>query len=129
MGAKFFNNYDILVLLFLLYCVSQTTSDGPWFTKINLQFFNFTKVQKWYVFSRNRTQNFEFWFFFRASDMMLGSSSTAQLPVSHEITRVNNQYTYERKQTIPLEAFCSHTTILFLSVQYSINYVRYRVQL
>lgn len=48
------NSYYILVLLFLLYCVSQTTSDGPWFTKINLQFFSFTKVRKWYVF-RNHT--------------------------------------------------------------------------
>ena len=41
-----------------------------------------------------------------------------QLPVSHAIRRINNCYTYNH--SVPIQPFCSP-----LSVQHSINYMRY----
>ena len=50
--------------------------------------------------------------------MMLGSGSEQQLPVNHVITSVNNRYTYSHSG--PTQSFC-----FSLSVQYSMNYMRY----
>ena len=44
--------------------------------------------------------------------LMLGSGSEPKLPVSHQVTRVNNP--------IHLQSFCSS-----ISVEYLINYMRY----
>ena len=92
-----------------------------WF---NLEFFDFTMVQKWYEFSRNLTSDFEFGSFLhqqyavRYTLMMLGSGNEPQLPVSHTIKRVNNRYTYDH--CTPRQPFC-----FSLPVEYSMNYMRY----
>ena len=52
------------------------------------------------------------------SFVTLGSGSKSQLPVNHTIMKVNNQDTYNHSVTIqPFR--------LSLSVQYSINYMKY----
>ena len=50
---------------------------------------------------------------------MLGTGSEeVQLPVSHEIMRVNNRYT--SNHFVPIQPFCFSS-----SVEYSISYMRY----
>ena len=51
---------------------------------------------------------------------MLGSGRELHLPVSHMISRVNNPYTYNN--SVPIQQFC-----FSLSVQYSVNYMRYLI--
>ena len=52
--------------------------------------------------------------------MMLASGSGLQLPVSHVITRVTNQYFYNHSGSTQPQPF-----YFLLSVQYSVNYMRY----
>ena len=52
--------------------------------------------------------------------MMLARGSGLQLPVSHVITRVNNQYIYNHAGSTQPQPFC-----FLLSAQSSINYMRY----
>ena len=51
-----------------------------------------------------------------SSLVILGHGSKLQPPVSHTVTRVNNQHSY----SITIEPFC-----ISLSIEYSINYMRY----
>ena len=77
------------------------------------------------------------WYVVRYSLTMQDSSSEWQLPVSHVIMSVNNQYAYSYSVPIqslffPFSETIALTAILYpyghcfsLSVQYSINYMRY----
>lgn len=68
----------------------QVVPDLWWFE----QFFNFMMVQKQYIFSRNRTSNFDLFpgqqNLVRCCPVMLGSGSDPKLPVSHAVTRVHS---------------------------------------
>ena len=53
----------------------------------------------------------------RSSLVMLGRGIEPQLPISHRLVRVNNQYTYNH--SVPRQPIS-----FSLSVQYSIKYMR-----
>ena len=93
----------------------QTACNLWWF---DLRSFDFMMVQKWYVFRRNWTFNFAFFSFprldihSRVLSHEAGQGSELKLPASHMIVRVNNQFADSHSQ-------------YSLSVQYSVNYMRY----
>ena len=90
-------------------------SDLQWF---NLGFFDVTIVWKWYAFSRNRASDFEFGFFLgqrravHSCLLTLGSWSTAPSP---------GETTDTLATLLPPDC----RSVFSLSVQYSVNYMRY----
>ena len=80
-------------------------------------------VRKQCAFSRNPTSILNLTFS-RASDMRSDTLSWCWAAAAMAAPR--QPHNHEGKHLIPLQPFCTQTTILFsLSVQYSINYMRY----
>lgn len=77
---------------------TKGSTDSHRLMMVGLMIFWLLMVQKWHAFSRNSISNFEFWSFpgflicGRYSLVVLGSSSGPQLPLSHVITGISNQY-------------------------------------
>ena len=73
---------------------------APIYNGSTLWFFDFFIVWNWYTFSWNCTSSFEFWSLpglvicGTICSCNAGQGSEPQLPVSHAIRRVNNQYAY-----------------------------------
>ena len=99
-------------------------TNGPNLRWFDLEFFNFMTVLESYEFSRNLTSNPEFlfspalWICVQHSLKILVSGLELELLVSYVITILSSWYT--DNHSVPTGAF-----YIPLSVEYSINYMRY----
>lgn len=82
----------------------------------NLQYFYFMMVWKQYVFSRNCTLNFEFWYFPRQATC--GATLFHDCGLQH-VAAHGQLHDHEGQQLIHLQPFCTHTTILAFSIVFN----------